>query len=142
MTIAAWIAMTRKNARKQSQLAGMLLDLSFCVPTVVGIRLGKVAKGGTNPDRRTRAEIRRMGHEKVAATSESWIAMAFAGARFGNQLLSLTLGALCQPTRNTPPKTAARAAELAYNAVLDASNVGIEPYRKRARSNARRLTTK
>ncbi len=83
-----------------------------------------------------------MSQEKVAASSESLTAMAFAGLRLGNQLASLTLAAMWQPKKHSPIDVAARASTLGCDAMLDGLNVGIEPYRKRARSNLRRLSGK
>jgi len=134
--------MARKAARKEIQLASKVADLSLAAPTVIAVRLAKIGKGGAKPNRRTQAEIRKMSQEKAAATTESWTAIAFAGARLGQQLMSLGMAAIWQPHRYPPTEVAVRAARLGYAALLDGSNAGIEPYRKRARSNARRLTKK
>jgi len=83
-----------------------------------------------------------MGQEKMAAASEAWAAMAFAGMRLSCGLAALAFAAAWQPERRSPIDLAARASKLSYGAMLDGMNLGIEPYRKRARSNARRLARK
>jgi hypothetical protein len=132
--------MAAKIGRREVRLAVKVADLSLATHTVIAARLARIGKRGAKPNRRTQAEIKKMSHEKVAAAAESWTAIAFSGARLGQQLMSLGMAAMWQPHRYPPADVAIRAAKLGYVALLDGSNAGIEPFRKRARSNARRLT--
>lgn len=134
--------MTRKTVKKQARAAGKLADLSSAASTVVGLRLDQIARGGLTPSRSTRAEMRRMGQEKVVAAGESWLALAFAGAQLNSQLSMLALGAVSRRRALQPLELAVRASKMTFDAMLDGFNLGIEPYRKRARSNAKLLTRK
>lgn len=64
-----------RSRRSTAHLAGQLTELAFATPQVMAMRLARMAAAGQSPTARDRAEMQRMGSEKVAAFWQSWMAM-------------------------------------------------------------------
>ncbi|MBC5768563.1 hypothetical protein [Ramlibacter albus] len=63
------------HRRRTAALAKKSSELALAAPAVVTLRLLRMAEHGNQPDARDRAEMMRMGSEKVAAFSQAWMAM-------------------------------------------------------------------
>lgn len=113
-----------------------MLALSLAVPEVITHRLWRMARAGTTPSARDRAEFQRMHLEKIAAFYASWNAMFLEVART-NMRLAFT------PWWSWPGASATRGmqdlvaqSQRIGTAVMAA---GLAPVQRRATANARRL---
>lgn len=148
-----------KSSRSTSTVV-KLAELSLAAPQVVAIRTARMLAAGTNPNARDRAELSRMGNEKVAAFTESMLGMGrqmlktnqeytqgvftrcmrmwmapwgLAAYRPVTQVLAAlpTPASLLTPTRREQKR-----------AVSQLVAKAVAPVHKRATSNAKRLITK
>ncbi|MGE4239290.1 polyhydroxyalkanoate granule-associated phasin [Ramlibacter sp.] len=64
-----------RSTRSAAPLALKLAEVGFATPQVMAMRLSRMALAGASPSPRDQAENRRMVDEKVAAFSQSWLAI-------------------------------------------------------------------
>ncbi len=78
--------------RKPKPVAVQAAEMAFAVPQVVAHRLARMAIAGANPSARDRKEFSGMVAEKQLAFTQSWQAMAAAGACWAPWLTVLAHG--------------------------------------------------
>lgn len=110
-------------------------QLAFAAPQVIGARLMQAALAGTNPSAKDQHEFYTMGAEKVWAFYESWWAM---GLEVANKNQRLMMSLFMTPWKSFDPAKLF-SPENVQQHMFDVVNKGIEPVRKRAVSNAKRL---
>jgi hypothetical protein len=119
-------------------LVSQCIELGMAVPQVMAHRLTRMAIAGASPSARDRREFHRMGAEKIAALNESWNAMALQ-AFLANQQLALS----CMQSLWFPWGGSSCSARAATNLLSDAAlgilGKGMDPIRRSAVANARRL---
>lgn len=126
--------MATRRSRKFPSLAAESLKLGVAVPQVIAHRLTRMALAGGSPSARDRAELQRMGLEKILAANEAWNAMAVQ-ALLENQKLALSfMQSFWFPWLRRPS-----ASTQWRNAAAGVLGKGIAPIRRRAVANARRL---
>lgn len=128
------------TSRKAQQLARQTAELGFAAPQVVALRLARMAQAGLRPSEADQREFVRMGAEKVAAFLESWQAMGW----YALQLQQQWLHHWSMPATNPwlwwqPLAETATLPQQWQHAVLDMADRGLQPVRRRAVANARRL---
>ena len=141
------IAFDKRLARQQAHLAGQLQQIAWAAPQVIVQRTLRMAMAGASPSARDRQEFTRMWTEKPDAFGQAWWNMvqeslliqqrwALQGMQLWSQLL-FGGAPLSQAQMNglwkSWTKQQARAG-------LNIGNRGLSPVRKRAVSNARRLS--
>lgn len=126
--------MATRRSRKFPSLAAESLKLGVAVPQVIAHRLTRMALAGGSPSARDRAELQRMGLEKILAANEAWNAMAVQ-ALLENQKLALSF----MQSFWFPWLRRASASTQWRNAAAGVLGKGIAPIRRRAVANARRL---
>jgi hypothetical protein len=104
------------------------------VPQVIAHRTARMMMAGAAPSARDRKEFHRMGTEKVFAAGEAWNAMA-AQAFLENQKLALSF---MQSFWFPWLKQKSPSSQLS-NAALGILGKGMDPIRRRAVANAKRL---
>ena len=119
-----------------SQLTSQTTGLAWAVPQVIAQRLTRMALAGPNPSAKDQHEFYTMGAEKVWAFYESWWAMSLAVAEKNQHML---MSMFMTPWKMTNPSSFLSSEKLQKDA-LDVMNKGMTPVRKRAVSNARRLS--
>jgi hypothetical protein len=67
--------MTTNTRRGTKRLAQQTTELAMAVPQVVAHRVTRMMTAGPQPSAQDQREFHRMGAEKAAAFSESWMAM-------------------------------------------------------------------
>jgi hypothetical protein len=122
--------MATRRTRRSKSLAAQTIELGIAAPQVIALRTARMAAAGASPSARDRAELYRMGAEKVAALNEAWNAMAVEAFRANQRLALSFMQSLWFPW--VRPKSSAR-----YGAGI--LGKGMAPYRRRAVANARRL---
>lgn len=121
--------------RNPSRVLGtQLIDLGAAAPSVVSQRLLQMATAGTTPSARDRREFTRMSSEKVSAAWESWGAMAGYAMRL-NTAATQTALAFWMPWA-----FAAKPLPSAEDALISMATAGVQPYRRIAVANHRRLS--
>ena len=126
--------MATRRSRKLPSLAAESLKLGVAVPQVIAHRLARMALAGGSPSARDRAELQRMGLEKVLAANEAWNAMAVQ-AFVENQRLALSLvQSFWFPWARRPS-----ASTQLRNAAVSVLGKGMAPIRRRAVANSKRL---
>lgn len=122
--------MSIRRARRTKSLAAQTVELGVVVPQVVAHRVARMAMAGTSPSARDRKEFQRMRLEKIAAFNESWNAMAVE-TLLANQRLALSaMQAFWFPWVRSKP---------ASNPLTGILAKGLNPVRRRASANAKRL---
>lgn len=125
--------LSNKSAHKFLDQSG---QLAFAIPQVVTARLTKMALAGTAPSLKDQQELYLMGAEKVWAFYESWWAMSLEMAQKNQRLMEALF---VNPWKALNPVKLMTPAKVQKN-VLDVMNKGMEPVRKRAVANAKRLS--
>ncbi|MCH6485334.1 hypothetical protein MMG85_17415 [Pseudoxanthomonas sp. LH2527] len=115
-------------------LGTQLIDLGAAAPSVVSQRLLQMATAGATPSARDRREFTRMSSEKVSAAWESWGAMAGYAMRL-NTAATQTALAFWMPWA-----FAAKPLPSAEDALISMATAGVQPYRRIAVANHRRLS--
>ncbi|MDO5625971.1 MAG: hypothetical protein Q4G71_14945 [Pseudomonadota bacterium] len=134
------------NTRKQARLTRHTGQLARAVPQVVALRLARMWWAGPMPNARDQQEMYRMGAEKVAAFSESWLAMSAqtvaAQQQFamwwGQTWWKVAMGGWMNPPSLGHLSSSAQ--QRVFGSMLDTAMRGMAPVHRRAVANARRLT--
>jgi UDP-N-acetylmuramyl pentapeptide synthase len=123
------------RARRSSNL----VELSLAAPQVIAHRMARMAQHGATPNAHDRAELHRMGAEKVVAFNESaqamWMEAFGAGMRMSMQWWAQWLSPMAW--LRAPRLPSAGAMNEMGAAVLAA---GVGPFHKRVRANLKRLS--
>lgn len=115
-------------------LGTQLIDLGTAAPSVVSQRLLRMATAGATPSVRDRREFSRMSSEKVSAAWESWGAMA------GYAMTLNTAATQAALAFWMPWAFAAKPLPSAEDALISLTTAGVQPYRRIAVANHRRLS--
>ena len=133
-----------KLRRQQALLGRHMTDLMLATPKVVMSRTVDMAHAGAAPSSRQLAEMQRMGDEKLDAFVESWTAMSMQAMTWPLQMAAVgwkvATGAMLRP--QTPLSVLGDSAQWGaqvQSSLLDVALKGLEPVRRRAMANARRL---
>jgi hypothetical protein len=130
--------MPSRRRSSPSRLAADATALAVATPQVVAHRIARMALAGPVPDARDRAELQRMGAEKVAAFYESWTAMYAEALRAQWQLSASLMQAMWTPW--LAPRAVRRIGEAYADSVTrGVASAGLAPVRRRATANAKRL---
>jgi hypothetical protein len=130
--------MTTSTRQRSKRMATQASEMALAVPHVVAHRVARMATSGANPSARDRREFQRMGAEKIAAFGESWNAMAWQMLR-ANQALTLSLMRAWWNPWLGGRQSFARSAQQVQSVALGVMSQGMEPVRRRAVANAKRL---
>jgi hypothetical protein len=129
----------KRSTRKFTEQA---TELAFATPQVVNKRVAQMIFAGPLPSADDRKEFKLMSDEKVEAFKESWAAMAtetvLAQQRLAIGMTTSMLKAAWFPW--IAPQANDMFANQMGNATMGVLNKGMEPVRKRAVANARRLS--
>lgn len=121
--------------RSPSHVLGtQLIDLGAAAAPVVSRRLMQMATAGATPSARDRREFVRMSSEKVSAAWESWGAMADYATRLNTAATQAALAFWM------PWAFAAKPLPSAEDALISMATAGVQPYRRIAVANHRRLS--
>ena len=133
--------MTRRPRRRRSSaltLATRASELAFAVPVVVAARTARMLAAGSAPTPADRAEMRRMGSEKVEAFAAAWMAMAM---RWQRLQIEWAMRAWTAAWRFPSPAQARRRSLAATShAFHELASAGLAPVHRTATRNARRLS--
>ena len=130
--------MTRTSRRRSSRASTQATELALAVPQVITHRLARILAAGSQPNSRDKAEFKRMSSEKVAAFSESWMAMGTQMVR-ANQQVALSLARFWwNPWLGRMPSIGRHSKQM-QSAALGVLTKGMAPVHRRAVANARRL---
>lgn len=127
--------MTTHHSRR---VAAQASQLAFAVPQVVAHRVARMMTAGPNPSERDRREFTLMGAEKLAAFSESWIAMGAQMMKVQQSMALSMLKAWSNPWNFGAPALMPGPQEL-QRAALGVLGSGLAPVHRAAVANARRL---
>jgi len=120
--------------RQRRSLESTLVELSFAAPQVILHRCNRLALAGWTPSQRDRREFQRMGIEKVAAWMDGWSAMQLQAMQ---SMQAAWLNAFFNPFGAPWSQEAGLRQAQDFWMALFAH--GLEPARRRVRSNMRRL---
>lgn len=134
--------MTRKRTARST--GRQFTDLMVAAPEVVAIRTSRMAAMTGHGSCRDRRELARMVMEKGAAAQETWLGVATEIALANQKVFAATLGALWtgpfqMAGAGAPAALAQRLGEISQDAFFGAMTAAINPSRKRAMANVRRL---
>jgi hypothetical protein len=134
--------MPNQLKRSTRKFTAQATELAFATPQVVNKRVAQMIFAGPLPSVDDRKEFKLMSDEKIEAFKESWAAMAtetvLAQQRLAIGMTTSMLKAAWFPwVASTPSDLFATQMGSATMGVL---NKGLEPVRKRAVANARRLS--
>jgi hypothetical protein len=128
--------------RSTRRFAAQATELAFATPQVVNKRVAQMLFAGAMPSVDDRKEFKLMNDEKVEAFKESWAAMAtesvLAHQRLAIGMTTSMLKAAWFPW--VASTSSDMFANQMGNATMGVLNKGMEPVRKRAVANARRLS--
>jgi hypothetical protein len=129
--------MPTRIRRKSSSLATKMVELSIAAPQVIAHRVTRMALAGQTPSDRDKKEFELMVAEKKVAFGESLNAMAAQTVR-ANQMLALSLfkSFWLPSSRKVTASSVVSKVQRAATGVL---SKGIEPVRRKAVANAKRL---
>jgi hypothetical protein len=134
--------MPNQFKRSTRKFADQATQLAFATPQVVNQRVARMIFAGPMPSADDRKEFKMMSEEKVNAFKESWAAMAtetvLAQQRLAIGMTTSMLKAAWFPW--IAPSPSDLFANQMGNATMGVLNKGMEPVRKRAVANARRLS--
>ena len=140
--------------------AWKMAEMSMASAQVIAHRTARLTAAGPLPSARDRKEFKRMGQEKIEASTESARAIAAhmttmnltLGARAFSQMMSATTAFMSLAVSRTPGQYVARQARLAETVTRSAitaaelsrstarlAKSGLKPIHARATANARRL---
>lgn len=130
--------MATRRTRRSKSLAAQSIELGVAVPQVVAHRVARMVIAGASPSARDRAELQRMGTEKIAALNEAWNAMAVQAIRENQKLALSFMQSFWFPW--VRPRSSVKSASRRLNsAALGILGKGMAPVRRRAVANAKRL---
>jgi hypothetical protein len=133
--------MPNQLKRSTRMFASQAAELAFATPQVVNKRVAQMMFAGPLPSADDRKEFKLMSDEKVDAFKESWAAMAaesvLAQQRLAVDMTTSLLKAVWFPW--VISSSSDLFANQMGNATMGVLNKGMEPVRKRAVANARRL---
>lgn len=130
--------MATRRTRRSKSLAAQSIELGVAVPQVVAHRVARMVIAGASPSARDRAELQRMGTEKIAALHEAWNAMAVQAIRENQKLALSFMQSFWFPW--VRPRSSVKSASRRLNrAALGILGKGMAPVRRRAVANAKRL---
>jgi hypothetical protein len=121
--------MATRRRRRSKSLAAQTFELGIAAPQVIAHRLARTAD---------RAEMHRMGVEKIAAFQESWTAMATQAVLENQKFALRCMQALWFPWLRPAPTPKSVSRQL-NRATLNVLGQGMAPVRRRAVANAKRL---
>jgi hypothetical protein len=126
------------NAKRRSdRLQKQVSELSWAVPQVVNERVTRMFLAGARPSAKDQHEFHKMGAEKLAAFSESWLAIGRQTWRAQQEMSLAWINSFTQwPVGQWPANRMAQAAQSAALGILGA---GLSPVHSRAVGNARRF---
>jgi hypothetical protein len=134
--------MPNQLKRSTRKFASQATELAFATPQVVNKRVAQMLFAGPLPSADDRKEFKLMSDEKVEAFKESWAAMAtetvLAQQRLAIGMTTSMLKAAWFPW--IASTSSDMFANQMGNATMGVLNKGMEPVRKRAVANARRLS--
>lgn len=119
----------------QTKLARTLMSLSLDAPLVIAARTMRFSQPGALRSAKDQAEFLRMFTEKQAAAAESCMSLMMNAGTISQRMFLEFWSALASGNGRRglrPPKVSRRATAKCFNDAL-------EPYRRRAGANARRL---
>jgi hypothetical protein len=125
----------RRNA--SARLAADAVELSIAAPQVVAARVARMAAAGATPSASDRAELARMGTEKVAALQASCFAMWTEAWRSQAALTQAWMAAMTFPFA---PQRQRKAVSATVDATTRVLSAGLTPVRAKAVANAKRLS--
>jgi hypothetical protein len=131
--------MVQRQKRKARSMAHQALDLALAAPQVVAHRVTRMALAGPVPSQRDRKEFRGMVAEKHDAFLESWVAINTQALVAQQAMLASFWRRLLTPpwlAKTVPGQTAAQLHRAGAKIVAE----GIEPLRRKAVANAKRLS--
>ena len=152
--------MRRIRRRRKAGPIMKAAELAIAVPQVVASRTARVLAAGTRPDVAHRAELARMGTEKVEAAYESLFAMGAQVLRSNQEyaaraalqwwrlwttpwwLAAMRPGFHATATLPRLPAIGLPSAKQRKRAASKLVEAGLTPIHKRATANARRLARK
>jgi hypothetical protein len=123
--------MTRRNR----SLAANSAALAMAVPQVVAYRVARMAQASTPLSARDRREFRNMVNEKPQAFAETWSAVAMEAMRINQSILTSMWTWFLNPLSTRSP-----AAAILRNAPARLLGKSLEPSRRKAVANAKRLS--
>lgn len=127
--------------RKSTSIAAKATELAIAVPQVIAHRVTRMAIADPKLSQRDRKEFHRMGTEKIAAFSESWIAMMMQAALANQQLAASFIRLFWSPwlwMLGSNSSSNSTSSQL-HNATLGVFAKGIAPVHRTAVANAKRL---
>jgi hypothetical protein len=130
--------MATRRRRKSKSLAAQTFELGIAAPQVIAYRVARMASAGTFPSPRDRAELHRMGVEKITAVNEAWAAMATQAVLENHRFALTFMQSLCFPWMRPVPTVKSVSRQLNRMAV-GILGKGMAPVRRRAVANAKRL---
>lgn len=120
------------------RFTGQAAELAIAAPQVVAHRVARMARAGPAPSTRDRRELYLMGSEKIWAFYESWFAMTQGLARLYQEAWIAGFRSLLGPW--SVVRRGSFPAPLGLQrAGIDVLSRGLEPVRRRAVRNAKRL---
>ena len=121
-------------SRRSNHLAKQATQLAIAAPQVIQARVSRFMKAGVNPSEQDQHEFYTMGAEKWWAFSTAGLAMSYEMAKQNQKLMSSFFNPFTGLSPFKPLSTA-----VLQNNFLDVINKGLEPIRKTAIANAKRL---
>jgi hypothetical protein len=128
--------MAKKRTGKSKSLAVKSMELALSAPQVVAHRVTRMALAGPLLSDRDRKEFQMMISEKHAAVTQAWSDMAMHAFRANQTFTPSMLGFCLAPFS---AKRASAAAAQIQRASIGMWGKGLDPFHRRAVSNARRL---
>jgi hypothetical protein len=136
--ITPGVSLTPRRARKSRTTVHQALELALATPQVVAHRVTRMALAGAIPSARDRKEFDGMLAEKHVAITQSWVAMNAQALVAQQTLLAAMWRNLLAPPW-VPRATPAQAAMQWREAGAGILAKGLEPMRRKAVANAKRL---
>lgn len=129
--------MTARARTKQARAARQMMEMMTVAPVVVAQRVSRAA--GTKDSNSTKQrEAHRMVSEKVQASGESMMGMAFAAMRINAAFAGMMMRPWMLPGSRRPG--AAALSTFLQSAAADLTSSALAPPLRKAKANARRLS--
>ncbi len=132
--------MASRPARPVARLTQQVIDLSWASPMVIAYRLAGIALAGPEPDAQARREVQGMIGEKLVASQQAWLAICQACWSAQWQWLQLYQQSWLALLGGNQARAARGLAEGVVRTSAGVASAGLEPYRRKAVANARRLS--